>query len=176
MGLWTAAAAKIDLLPYQWEPALAVLAGCTRVLLADEVGLGKTVQAGLIVGELQARGLVERALILVPAGLRDTWARELGDRLGIEARIVDHAEIAQLTASWPPDVNPWSRRGVTIASIDYVKRPEVLAAIEDVPIDIVIADEAHHLTRLAAIVAAPSIDSPLARVVGRAGFRDAALG
>ena len=145
-ALWTAAAANIDLLPYQWEPALAVLGGATRVLLADEVGLGKTVQAGLIIGELQARGLVERALILVPAGLRATWARELHDRLAIEARIVDHGELAQLTAVWPADVNPWSRRGVTIASIDYVKRPEVLAAIEGVPIDIVIADEAHHLT------------------------------
>ena len=145
-ALWTAAAANIDLLPYQWEPAQAVLAGCTRVLLADEVGLGKTVQAGLILGELQARGLVERALIVVPAGLRGTWARELHDRFNIEARIVDHAALAQLTAVWPPDVNPWSRPGVTIASIDYVKRPEVLAAIEDVPIDIVIADEAHHLT------------------------------
>ena len=145
-ALWTAAAANLDLLPYQWEPALAVLRGSTRVLLADEVGLGKTVQAGLILGELQARGLVERALILVPAGLRGTWARELQQRFAIEARIVDHAELAQLTAVWPAEVNPWSRRGVTIASIDYVKRPEVLAAIEGVPIDIVIADEAHHLT------------------------------
>src|SRR5262245_60849680 len=59
-GLWTAAGASIDLLPYQLEPALAVIGGATRVLLADAVGLGKTIQAGLLLAELVERGWVER--------------------------------------------------------------------------------------------------------------------
>ena len=56
-GLWTAADASIDLWPYQLEPALAVIGGATRLLLADAVGLGKTIQAGLILSELIERGL-----------------------------------------------------------------------------------------------------------------------
>ena len=97
--LWTAAAASIELWQYQLEPALAVIGGATRLLLADEVGLGKTVQAGLILSELAERGWVEHALIVCPAGLRDTWARELRDRFGIAATVLDQSSIADRIAS-----------------------------------------------------------------------------
>lgn len=145
-GLWTAGDASIDLWPYQLEPALAVICGATRLLLADAVGLGKTIQAGLILSELRERGWIERALIVCPAGLRDTWARELAARFGIHAVILDQAAIAERTASLPPGVNPWSGHAVVIASIDFIKRDEVLAALAGEPIDLLIADEAHHLT------------------------------
>src|SRR5262245_950619 len=73
--LRAAARAKMDLLPHQLEPALAVVRGRgTRVLIADEVGLGKTIQAALIVAELRERGAADRVLVLTPAGLRDQWA------------------------------------------------------------------------------------------------------
>ena len=144
-GLWTAASAAIDLLPYQLEPALAVVSGATRLLLADAVGLGKTIQAGLILSELRERGWIEHALIVCPAGLRHTWARELCDRFHIPATILDQPSIAERIATLPPGISPWSGHGVAIASIDLVKRPEVLAAIVREPIDLVIADEAHHL-------------------------------
>ena len=144
--LWTAAGARLTLLPYQLEPALAVLDGATRILLADEVGLGKTIQAGLILSELRARGLVDRALILAPAGLRETWATELRDRFGVEADVLDQAAVAERAAMLPADINPWTMKGVTITSLDFAKRAEVLAAIEEAPFDLVIADEAHHLT------------------------------
>ena len=76
------AIARIDLLPHQLEPAMAILRGLgTRVLLADEVGLGKTIQAGLVVSELLARGAIERVLVLTPPGLRDQWLQELADAL-----------------------------------------------------------------------------------------------
>src|SRR4249919_2693108 len=79
--LRTAGSARIDLLPHQLEPAMAILRGLgTRVLLADAVGLGKTIQAGLIVSELFARGAIEHALLVTPAGLRDQWAHELTNR------------------------------------------------------------------------------------------------
>lgn len=145
-GLWTAADAAIDLWAYQLEPALAAISGATRLLLADAVGLGKTIQAGLLLAELRERGWVERALILCPAGLRDTWAQELQARFGIRAVIVDPAAIAERVAALPPGVNPWSGHAVAIASIDLVKRPEVLAAVAVEPFDLLIADEAHHLT------------------------------
>lgn len=146
LGLWTAADAAIDLWPYQLEPALAAIGGATRLLLADAVGLGKTIQAGLVLAELRERGWIERALILCPAGLRDTWAQELEARFAIRAAILDQAAIAERVAALPPGLNPWSGHAVAIASIDLVKRPEVLAAVAVEPIDLLIADEAHHLT------------------------------
>ena len=81
--LWTAPGARVDLLPWQLAPALAVLGGVNRLLLADAVGLGKTIQAGLVLAELRARGLVERALILAPAALRGAWAVELTTRFDL---------------------------------------------------------------------------------------------
>lgn len=145
-GLWTAASARLMLVPYQLEPALAVLGGATRVLLADAVGLGKTIQAGLILSELRERGLAERVLILTPPGLRRAWAHELRQRFGIESTVLDIGAVAQAAATLPVGANPWSTSGVVIASLDFAKRAEVLAAIEDAPWDLVIADEAHHLT------------------------------
>jgi len=145
-GLWSAAAAAITIWPYQLEPALSVISGATRLLLADDVGLGKTIQAGLILSELRARGWIERALIVCPCGLRDTWAHELRDRFGLAAAIVDQRALADRIATLPPGINPWSGEPIVIVSIDLLKRPEVLAAVERVPIDLLIADEAHHLT------------------------------
>ena len=76
-ALRTAVAARIDLMPYQLEPALALLRGLgSRVLIADDVGLGKTVQAMLAAAELRARGLAARILIVCPAGLREQWTEE----------------------------------------------------------------------------------------------------
>ena len=144
-GLWTAASASIDLFTYQLEPAIAVIGGATRLLLADVVGLGKTIQAGLILSELRERGWIEHALIVCPAGLRHTWARELRDRFQIPSAVLDQTSIAERVASLPPGISPWSGHGVAIASIDFIKRPEVLAAIDREPIDLLIADEAHHL-------------------------------
>lgn len=146
LGLWTAAGASLDLIAYQLEPALAVLRGATRVLLADAVGLGKTIQAGLILAELRARGLVDRTLILCPVGLRDAWVLELSQRFGIVATVFDHTAMESGQSELPAGVNPWTVHPVVIASIDLVKRPEVLAAAEGAPFDLVIADEAHHLT------------------------------
>ena len=146
LGLWTAADAAIDLLPYQLEPALAVLRGATRLLLADSVGLGKTIEAGLILAELRARGWAERALILCPAGLRATWAGELQQRFNIACATFDRAAVAETIAALPPGVNPWSGHATIVTSIDLAKRDEVRAALDDIPFDVLIADEAHHLT------------------------------
>ena len=145
-GLWTAGGASIDLWAYQLEPALAAINGATRLLLADAVGLGKTIQAGLLLSELRERGWIERALIVCPAGLRDTWARELATRFGIRAAILDQAALAERVASLPPGMNPWAGHAVAIASVDFIKRAEVLAALEHEPLDLLIADEAHHLS------------------------------
>ena len=139
-----AAGAAIDILPFQLEPALALVTGrASRFLLADEVGLGKTIQAGLMLAELQRRGWCERALILTPSGLRRQWANELRRRFAIHAAVVDAAWLSAAASSLPPDVNPWSLERVSITSIDFIKQPEVLQGLCSQLWDIVMVDEAH---------------------------------
>lgn len=140
--------ARVRLLPYQVEPALAVLHGqATRVLLADEVGLGKTIQAGLILSELRARQLLRRGLILAPAGLREQWAAELRERFALEVSVMDAGAVSVLQRSLPPWVNPWTLPGVALASIDLLKRDVLLPQLEHVTWDAVVVDEAHHARR-----------------------------
>lgn len=139
-----APAADIDLLAYQLEPALALLhgRGC-RLLLADDVGLGKTVQAVLALAELRASGDVQRALVLCPAGLRDQWIHEARVRVGVDLTLFDQDAMRRARRDLPPEVNPWSVPDAVVASIDYVKRPEVLPLVLRAPWDVVIVDEAH---------------------------------
>ena len=145
-ALRSGAHARIDLLPHQLEPALAIArgAGC-RLLLADAVGLGKTIQAALVLSELRARGAIDRALILTPAGLRDQWARELSNRVGIVAEIAEAREMRRRLSALPSGENPWSTMETAIASFDYVKRAEILPVVSAVAWDLVIVDEAHNV-------------------------------
>ena len=137
--------AAIDILPFQLEPVLALVRGhASRFLLADEVGLGKTIQAGLILAELGQRGWCEHALIVTPAGLRQQWTEELNRRFDIRAVVVDAASLAAAAASLPFGVNPWAVEPVVITSMDFLKQPEVLQAPAALLWDVVIVDEAHH--------------------------------
>jgi superfamily II DNA or RNA helicase len=126
------------------EPALAVVSGLgSRVLLADDVGLGKTIQAGLVVSELRKRGAADRVLILTPAGLRDQWASELGDRFGIDAEVIDAHYLRRRGAVIAVGSNPWMTIPVAVTSTDYMKRAEVLPAIAACRWDVLVVDEAH---------------------------------
>ena len=143
-GLRAAAGATFDLLPYQLEPALAMLRhGHLRLLIADEVGLGKTVQAGIVVNELAATVDGFRALIVTPAGVREQWRRELAARFALESTLADTRWLLASGRSLPRDINPWSLPGVFVTSLDLVKRPEVRRALDDVTWDVVVVDEAH---------------------------------
>ena len=147
IDLRAAARAGIELMPYQLEPALALRKGlATRILLADEVGLGKTIQAGLALAELQECGAVKRTLVLTPAGLRDQWAEELAQRFGLQAVVMDAREVRLRASALPADVNPWTTIDLAIASLDFIKRPEVLPALLAAPWDTVVVDEAHGLS------------------------------
>jgi superfamily II DNA or RNA helicase len=140
----TAVAAGIDLHGYQLEPVVRLLRGdANRVLLADAVGLGKTVQAGLAIAEVMARRPSARVLVVVPAGLRDQWAGELRTRFSLEATRCDAAWLAVRTRALPPGANPWSIVPLPIVSIDFVKRPEVLNALDALEWDLLVADEVH---------------------------------
>jgi superfamily II DNA or RNA helicase len=136
--------ASIDILPFQLEPALALIRGhASRFLLADEVGLGKTVQAGLMIAELQQRRWSTRVLILTPSGLRRQWADELLQRFDIRASVVDAASLSTLAATLPFDVSPWSVDPVLVTSLDFIKQPEVINAAAAQVWDVLVVDEAH---------------------------------
>lgn len=136
--------ANVRLMPFQLEPALATLRhGRMRLLIADEVGLGKTIQAGLILLQMSSAMEAMRALIVTPAGVREQWRQELDGRFSLRATLSDAGWLVERARDLPPDVNPWSLPGIYIASLDLVKRPEVLRALEDVTWDIAIFDEAH---------------------------------
>jgi len=144
-GLRAAASAAFDLHPYQIEPALAVLRhGATRLLIADAVGLGKTIQAGVILSELARQSTAFRALILVPAGLRDQWAQELKRCFALDTLAADAAWLRDAVLERPAGSNPWALPGIYLASHDFVKRPEVLHPIEDLAWDLLVVDEAHN--------------------------------
>ena len=88
-------------LPYQFKPVLQFLDSPSRgIVIADEVGLGKTIEAGLIWTELRARQDARRLLVVCPAMLREKWKDELGNRFGVKAEIVDAGELlARLQAA-----------------------------------------------------------------------------
>jgi superfamily II DNA or RNA helicase len=137
----------IRLLPYQLEPALAILRhGALRVLIADDVGLGKTVEAAIVVREVVMADRLARALIVCPASLRAQWAHELSSLFGLEVTDADNVWLRQASRELPGDVNPWSIPGVYLASMDFVKRSEALRPLEDVRWDLLVVDEAHAAT------------------------------
>ncbi|ETT36944.1 ATP-dependent helicase yqhH [Paenibacillus sp. FSL R5-192] len=119
-------------LPHQMDTARRVLFEMSgRAILADEVGLGKTIEAGLILKEYMVRGLVSKVLILVPASLVLQWVRELNSKFGIPA-------IAQKKAySWQNEV--------VVASIDTAKRDPHKDMLLNTDYDMIIIDEAHKL-------------------------------
>ena len=138
----TLPSSTLALLPFQLEPALAVARGMSsRILIADEVGLGKTVQAGIVISEVLCRRSAAHVLVVAPAALRDQWREELRDRLALDGCVIDSPMLARL--AWPSIGNPWAAHPIVITSLDYVKRPEVLRSLEALVWDVVVFDEAH---------------------------------
>jgi len=123
---------SIEPMPHQLETAKRVLNEMGgRAILADEVGLGKTIEAGLILKEYLLRGLVKKALILVPASLVLQWVRELNTKFGIAA-------VAQKKShSWGYEI--------VVASIDTAKRDPHREVVLATDYDLIIIDEAHKL-------------------------------
>jgi SNF2 family DNA or RNA helicase len=110
-----------------------------RAILADEVGLGKTIEAGIILAELHRRKLVRRVLVLVPPGLVAQWQEELGQKFCLD--FISHD--AEAFRRHGPEA--WRRWERVVASFHTAKRPEHARVIQEVPYDLVIVDEAHHL-------------------------------
>ena len=115
-----------------------------RMILADEVGLGKTIEAGLIMKEMIARGTAERILIICPASLQFQWQSEMRGKFNEEFTILD-GEAARLLGR--DGSNPWLKVDRVITSLPLARREERSAQIIESEWDLVIFDEAHHVRR-----------------------------
>ena len=135
--------AKIDLLPHQVVLTHRVAtASPRRFLIADEVGLGKTIEAALILRELISRGELRRALMVVPAGLVNNWHRELNEVFHLNFEVFgSEGDVTDRKS------NAFEKHNLLIASIDTLKLRARMARLKAAPQwDLVVFDEAHHLT------------------------------
>lgn len=139
----TLTSAKVDLLPHQVVLVHRIAnARPKRFLIADEVGLGKTIEAALVLRELASRGELQRALMIVPAGLVENWRRELNDVFNLDFEVFGREGDVTDRKS-----NAFARHNRLIASVDTLKRPSRIKKIlEAPPWDLVVFDEAHHLS------------------------------
>jgi SNF2 family DNA or RNA helicase len=119
-----------------------------RLILADEVGLGKTIEAGLILKELRARmgADLARVLIIVPASLITQWRFELQSKFNEQFRFLDGAEVARMRGERPSE-NPWAVEPNVICSLQLARMDKHAEDIASAPWDLVIVDEAHHARR-----------------------------
>lgn len=142
---------------YQLDPVVrAIQMPRANLLIADDVGLGKTIEAGLVIQELMLRHRARTVLIVCPASLQIQWRDQMRDKFGLEFRIVDTTLMRDLRRQRGLHVNPWTHFPRLITSIDFLKRErplrlfsEILPA-EDEPsyprrFDVLIVDEAHNV-------------------------------
>lgn len=140
---------------YQLVPVLRAL-DMPRValLLADAVGLGKTIQAGMVLRELMLRRRIRRILVICPASLRTQWRDEMQEKFALPFTIVDRPETLQLQRELGVDANPWRNSERIVASYHYLKQPDVLEQFRNaaeprgdgrLQWDLLVVDEAHNL-------------------------------
>jgi SNF2 family DNA or RNA helicase len=138
---------RTNLEPYQVDAVYKTLNTYkNRILLADDVGLGKTIETGMILKELSLRGFANRVLIIAPAPLCFQWQRELRERFDESFIIYDSPYLETIRGSLPKDVNVWEANPKIITSLDFAKREEVLLELERTNWDVIVFDEAHKLS------------------------------
>jgi len=140
---------RVNLEPYQVEAVHRVVNSFPhRFLIADDTGLGKTIETGMIFEELTARARAEHVLVVAPAGICRNWKRELRESFGRDYILYDGPYLKQLMEKLPPEQNPWEQHPKIITSLDLAKRDEIRAQLERPGCrwDIVVFDEAHKLS------------------------------
>jgi hypothetical protein len=141
---------------YQLVPLLKALRmPRVNLLIADDVGLGKTVEAGLILTELLLRRRIQRVLILTPASLRQQWREELWEKFSLRFEVVDRQGTERLRRGLGMDATPWRSFSRIVASYHYLRQPDVLEQFlaacrtpegsPHLPWDLLIVDECHNL-------------------------------
>ncbi len=143
---WGLASARVDLIAHQLRVAgIVAQRRPPRALLADEVGLGKTIEAGMILARLLATGRVARVLVLAPASLTCQWFVELLRRFNLPFALFDEERCESIEVA-DPSRNPFEDEQCVIADIDWLAAaPKRAQQAIDAEWDIVVVDEAHHL-------------------------------
>jgi superfamily II DNA or RNA helicase len=145
-NLYSFAASRTERLPHQFKAVLKLLANpYGRLLIADEVGLGKTIEAGIILTELNARGSLDHVLVACPSALTQKWQREMRDRFLFDFEVIDGRGFREFVQADRDGPSPEPRR--IIASLELMRRSENLEALGTAAphFDAVIVDEAHHM-------------------------------
>lgn len=150
--------AKIE--DFQLDPLVrAIDMARVSLLIADDVGLGKTIEAGLVIQELLVRHRARSVFVVCPASLQIKWRTEMLEKFGLEFRIVDTEYIRRLRRERGIHANPWTSYPRLISSIDWMKSGEGLHLLKDAlpgpmsyprKFDILVVDEAHNVAPSAA--------------------------
>jgi len=148
-NLYSFAASRTERLPHQFKAVLKLLANpYGRLLIADEVGLGKTIEAGIILTELNARSPLDHVLVACPSPLTEKWRRDMRDRFLLDFEVLDGPRVRDFASVDIDGPSPEPRR--VIASLELMRRAENLEVLGTAAprLDVVIVDEAHHMRNL----------------------------
>lgn len=162
---------------FQLDPLVrAIDMARINLLIADDVGLGKTIEAGLVIQEMLLRHRARTVLIVCPASLQEKWRVEMLEKFGLEFRVVDTDYVKQLRRERGIHANPWASYPRLITSMDWVKGGEGLRAMRDVlpphlgyprKFDLLVVDEAHNVAPAASVhYALESQRTRLIRLIG----------
>jgi SNF2 family DNA or RNA helicase len=146
----------VDIEDYQLDPlARAIRMPRVNLLIADDVGLGKTIESGLVIQELMLRHRVRSVLVVCPSSIQIQWRDQMRDKFGLEFRIVDSELMKSLRRARGLHVNPWTHFPRLITSIDFLKRERPLRLFQEAlpapgesafprRFDMLVVDEAHN--------------------------------
>jgi hypothetical protein len=145
----------IDIEDYQLDPVVrAIQMPRVSLLIADDVGLGKTIEAGMVALELIIRHRARKILIVCPASLQIQWQEQMRDKFGLDFRVVD-SELMRILRKRGIHINPWNHFPRLITSIDFLKRERPLRLFREIlpgpdepsyprKFDLLVVDEAHN--------------------------------
>jgi SNF2 family DNA or RNA helicase len=141
--------AAMDLLPFQLDPAIQALSSQRqRILIADAVGLGKTLEAGILLSELITRGKAKRILVVAVKSMLTQFQKELWARFSIPLVRLDSIGLQRVRSTIPTHHNPFNYYDRTIISIDTLKQDnEFRVHLENAYWDVIVIDEAHNVAR-----------------------------
>ncbi len=148
---------SIQIEDYQLYPVLKALQmPRVRLLLADDVGLGKTIEAGLILTELINQRRIRRVLIISPASIQIQWQEEMSEKFNLNFKIINRDTAFKIKKELGMDTNPWRTVPRIITSMDYIRQPNIFSQFKvaseniqpegsaSLPWDLIIVDEAHN--------------------------------